>query len=137
MHIKQLSILALAGHAVAQQTPTLAQALNSTAQLSQLSTFLNLVPGLVTALSSAQNITILAPSNSAFAQVPNATVSALMADTGLLSGLLQYHVLNGTYRAAAITNSSVFVPTLLTNASYANVSTAVPCVVQDLELTRL
>jgi len=123
MHFKQLSVLALAGHAFAQQTPTLAQALNSTSQLSQLSTVLGLVPELVQALSSAQNITILAPSNSAFAQVPNATLSSLTSNTGLLSALLQYHVLNGTYRGAQITNSSAFVPTLLTNPLLANVST--------------
>ncbi|KAF2828634.1 Fasciclin-domain-containing protein [Ophiobolus disseminans] len=122
MHFKQLSVLALAGHAFAQQTPTLAQALNATAELSQLSTVLGLVPELVQALSSAQNITILAPSNSAFGRVPNATLQGLTSNTGILSALLQYHVLNGTYRAAQITNSSAFVPTLLTNPLFANVT---------------
>jgi len=122
MYIKQLSILALAGHAFAQQTPTLAQALNSTAELSQLASVLGLVPGVVTALSSAQNITILAPSNSAFGQVPNATLQTLTSNPGMLTALLQYHVLTGAIPASAITNTSTFVPTLLTNATYTNVT---------------
>jgi len=126
MHFKQLSVLALVGHAFAQQTPTLAQALNSTAELSQLASVLGLVPGVVSALSSAQNITILAPSNSAFGKVPNATLSTLTANPGMLTALLQYHVLQGAVPASAITNTSTFVPTLLTNETYANVSD-VPC----------
>jgi uncharacterized surface protein with fasciclin (FAS1) repeats len=121
MHIKQLSILALAGHAFAQQAPTLAQALNSTAELSQLAAVLGLVPDVVTALSSASNITILAPSNSAFGMVPNATLQTLTTNPGMLTALLQYHVLAGAIPASAITNTSTFVPTLLTNATYANV----------------
>jgi len=122
MYIKQLSILALAGNAFAQQTPTLAQALNSTSELSALAGVLGLVPNIVTALSSASNITILAPSNNAFGKVPNATLSTLMSNTGMLSALLQYHVLSGVFPASAITNMSAFVPTLLTNATYANVT---------------
>jgi uncharacterized surface protein with fasciclin (FAS1) repeats len=86
---KQLSVLALAAQAFAQNTPSLAQALNSTAELSTLGTVLGLVPELVTALGSAQNITILAPSNAAFAKVDNATLSGLTANTGLLTALLQ------------------------------------------------
>jgi hypothetical protein len=35
---------------------------------------------------------------------------------------LEYHVLNGTYLADAVTNTSLFIPTALTNISYANVT---------------
>lgn len=121
MLFKSLSILALAGHAFAQNTPTLAEALNATAELSQLGAVLALNPDLVQALSSAQNITILAPSNEAFGLVPNETLQALTSDLDLLTALLQYHVLNGTVRGADITNTSSFVPTLLTDPAYTNV----------------
>jgi uncharacterized surface protein with fasciclin (FAS1) repeats len=89
MFFKQISILALAGQALAQTTPTLQQALNSSTNLSQLSKVLALVPQLVETLGSAQNITILAPSDQAFARVDNATISALTSNTELLTALLQ------------------------------------------------
>jgi uncharacterized surface protein with fasciclin (FAS1) repeats len=122
MFFKQLSLLALASQAFAQDTPTLAQALNSSSNLSQLSTVLALVPQIAQALGSAQNITILAPSNAAFAKVDNATLSTLTANPDMLAALLQYHVLNGTVYGSQVTNMSAFVPTLLTNTSYTNVS---------------
>lgn len=122
MLFKQLSVLALAGHALAQDTPNLLQALNSSTDLSQLNAVLQLNPQLVETLGSASNITILAPSNRAFGQVPNATLQGLTANAGLLTALLQYHVLNGTYRGNQITNTSAFVPTLLTNNLFTNVS---------------
>ncbi|KAH4202714.1 hypothetical protein HBH61_056670 [Parastagonospora nodorum] len=122
MFVKQLSLLAFASQAFAQNTPSLVQALNSSTDLTTLSTVLGLVPELVTALGSAQNITILAPSNAAFAKVDNATLSALQSNTGLLSALLQYHVLNATVPSSAITNTSAFVPTLLTNSAFTNVT---------------
>ncbi|KAH7077695.1 FAS1 domain-containing protein [Paraphoma chrysanthemicola] len=122
MLFKSLSVLALAGHAFAQNTPTLLQALNSSADLSQLQAVLGLNPGLIETLSGATNITILAPSNRAFGQVPNATLAGLTQNTGLLTALLQYHVLNGTYPASAVTNTSAFIPTLLTNRQFTNVT---------------
>jgi uncharacterized surface protein with fasciclin (FAS1) repeats len=122
MFYKQLCILALAGQALAQNTPTLLQALNSSSNLSQLSAVLALNPQLVETLGNAQNITILAPSNAAFAKVDNATLSGLTQNTGLLTALLQYHVLNGTVYGGQVTNTSAFVPTLLTNPLFTNVS---------------
>jgi uncharacterized surface protein with fasciclin (FAS1) repeats len=89
MFFKQISILALAGQTLAQSTPTLLQALNSTANLSELSKVLALVPQVVETLGSAQDITILAPSNQAFARVDNATLSSLTSNTELLTALLQ------------------------------------------------
>lgn len=124
--LSKLSVLAFAGTVLAQSngTQSLAQALNSSAELSSLSGVLAL-PGLaqlVEGLSSASNITILAPSNEAFQQVGNETLTALTANEGLLTALLQYHVLNGSIPASAITNQSAFVPTLLTNQLFTNVT---------------
>ena len=123
MLFKNLSILALAGYAVAQSNQTLNATLTSNPDLSNLTTFLGTNPALVEALSSAQNITILAPSNQAFNELANSSAGlALASDPGLITALLTYHVLNGTYSAAQITNTSAFIPTLLTNSSYTNVT---------------
>ena len=119
--LKQLSVAAaLAGLAVAQDTPSLAAALNSS---SDLSTLQGIVPPTVLqALSSASNITVLAPSNAAFAKITAAQLSAFTSDPGFLTAVLQYHVLNGSYLASAIPDEGAFVPTLLTNQSYTNVT---------------
>jgi uncharacterized surface protein with fasciclin (FAS1) repeats len=122
MFYKQLSIIALAGQALAQNTPSLLQALNSSSDLSQLSTVLALTPQLVDTLGNASNITILAPSNAAFAKIDNATLAGLAQNTGLLTAILQYHVLNGVVYGSQVTNTSAFVPTLLTNPLFTNVS---------------
>lgn len=125
--LSKLSLLAFAGAVLAQTNdtaPSLVEALNSSSQLTSLSGLLQL-PGLgqlVQSLSSAQNITILAPSNEAFASVGNETLGALTSNEGLLTALLQYHVLNGTILSSAITNQSQFVPTLLTNELFTNVT---------------
>lgn len=125
--LSKVSLLAFASAVLAQTNgtvPSLTEALNSSSQLTSLSGVLGL-PGLgqlVQALSSAQNITILAPSNEAFASVGNETLAALTANEGLLTALLQYHVLNGSVLSSAITNQSQFVPTLLTNELFTNVT---------------
>jgi uncharacterized surface protein with fasciclin (FAS1) repeats len=125
--LSKLSILAFASAVLAQTNgtaPTLTEALNSSTELTSLSGVLAL-PGLaqlVQSLSNAQNVTILAPSNEAFANVGNETLGALTANEGLLTALLQYHVLNGTILSSAITNQSQFVPTLLTNELFTNVT---------------
>ncbi|KAJ4366005.1 hypothetical protein N0V95_000383 [Ascochyta clinopodiicola] len=125
--LSKLSVLGFAAAVLAQTNgtaPSLAEALNSSSQLTSLSGVLAL-PGLaqlVQSLNSAQNVTILAPSNEAFARVGNATIGALTSNEGLLTALLQYHVLNGTILSSAITNQSQFVPTLLTNPLFTNVT---------------
>ncbi|EUC32672.1 hypothetical protein COCCADRAFT_5663 [Bipolaris zeicola 26-R-13] len=119
--LKQLSIAAaLAAAAVAQNTPSLADALKSS---SELSTLAGLVPqDVLQSLSSASNITILAPGNSAFEKVSPQLLSSLTSNQGAITALLQYHVLNGSYPSSAIPDEGAFVPTLLTNSSYTNVT---------------
>jgi uncharacterized surface protein with fasciclin (FAS1) repeats len=80
-------------------------------------------PDLVAALSSAQNITILAPNNAALGALTNSSAGmALATNPSAVAALLTYHVLNATVTAADITNMTAFVPTLLSNATYANVT---------------
>ena len=129
--LKHLSIAALTGLAAAQNTPSLAAALNSSSDLSTLSSLVP--PSVLQTLNAASNITILAPSNSAFQKVSQAQLSALSSNPGLLTALLEYHVLNGTYLASAIPQNGTFVPTLLTNKTYTNVTggQVVEAVAQD------
>jgi len=52
--------------------------------------------GLGDTLNNASGLTVFAPANSAFAQIPTATMSSLLADpTGELTTILKYHVISG------------------------------------------
>ncbi|KAL5323080.1 hypothetical protein ACEPPN_007608 [Leptodophora sp. 'Broadleaf-Isolate-01'] len=121
MQLKHLLPAALVVGTSAQSLTDVLAANNGT--LSSLTSLLSANSELVSALSEAQNITILAPSNDALAAYLNSTAGAAAAtDAGAVAALLTYHVLNGTYPASAFTNSSQFLPTLLSNSSYTNVT---------------
>ncbi|CRK18133.1 Fasciclin-like arabinogalactan protein like [Verticillium longisporum] len=129
MLYKNVLPLALATGVLAQSdTPSLTEALASQNDtLSSLATLIGTLPDeVVQSLSEAQNITILAPSNDALEAFLNNTAAsaAIAADPGLILAVLQYHILNGTYYASNITGADgpLFVPTMLTNETYANVT---------------
>lgn len=121
MQLKNLTLAALIGAVSAQQMMNLTGTIASNNATSNLTTFFGLFPELAQTLDSAQNITFLAPSNEAVAALlesnPNIT-----QNTDALRAVLQYHVLNGTYLSSAITNTSAFVPTRLTNQTFTNVT---------------
>jgi len=48
--------------------------------------------GLVDTLNTTQNITVFAPTNDAFAKIPQATLSEVLADKQALTRILTYHV---------------------------------------------
>src|SRR5947209_11735527 len=80
-------------------------------------------PAIVSALGSATNITILAPNNDALGKLLNSSAGmALASMPDVVTAVLQYHVLNGTYPASAFSATPAFAPTLLTNTSYTNVT---------------
>lgn len=80
-------------------------------------------PALTSALSSASGITILAPSNDAFTKFLATTSGAAAAkDMGMVAALLEYHVLNATLPSTSFTTTMQFVPSLLTNTTFANVT---------------
>ena len=121
MQIKNLLPLAM-GAAVSAQSLTEALAANN-GSLSILTSLLSAQPQLVQSLGSARNITILAPNNAALAAFTNSSAGlAAAANPAAVAALLTYHVLNGTVRSSDITNTTAFVPTLLNNATYANVT---------------
>jgi len=124
MQYKLLSLAALAASASAQQMMNLTAALGNTPELSNLTTSLGLYPDLVSQLSQLSNITLLAPSNEAFAKLLNSSAGeAFQANnTKLITALFSYHILNGTYYASNVTNQSAFIPTALRNPQYTNVT---------------
>lgn len=60
----------------------------------ELSTLVTAVKkaGLVDTLNTAENITVFAPTNDAFAKIPKADLDAVLADKATLTKILTYHV---------------------------------------------
>ena len=65
--------------------------------------------GLVDTLNGPGPFTIFAPVNDAFAAIPEADMSAVMADTEMLTSILTYHVLPEQLSAADLDGSFVTV----------------------------
>ena len=126
MQFKYLSFAALAATASAQSmmmnlTATLANNTN----LSSLTTYLAVLPSsILTMLETETNVTLLAPSNAAFAAFLNSSAGAAVSlnDTAAIEAVLLYHVLNGTYDSSAIKTTPSFIPTMLNNTAYSNVT---------------
>ncbi len=55
--------------------------------------------GLVDTLNNAQNITVFAPTNDAFAKLPKATLDKVLADKAMLTKILTYHVVGQPVKA--------------------------------------
>lgn len=121
MQLKYLSLAAFASAASAQMM-NLTSALSSTPDLSNLTTYISLFPDIISSLSMAKNVTLLAPSNEAFAKAMNMSGGISANDTGLISSVLMYHVLNGTYMANQIMETPMFIHTMLMNSTYSNVT---------------
>jgi len=129
MQIRQSLVLAAASVAVAQeqtQLPTLTEALAS--QNETLSTLISLISN-NTAISNSigqlSNITILAPSNEALNTLisgADAATAAMLAMPDFIQAVLSYHIVNGTYYASAFSETPAFVPTILMNETYTNVT---------------
>ena len=121
MQLKSLTLAAFAGAVSAQN---LTSVLSGTPDLSNLTALIGTVPSLLTTLSNATNITVLAPSNDAIsAFLSSDGGSANLNNTDIISALLQYHILQGTIPASAITNIPTFPHTLLdASTGFANVT---------------
>lgn len=121
MGLKLLVTLAIASLARAQ---SLTDLISQTPDLSTLGSLVTQYPTLVSALSNATNVTVLAPTNAAFSSflAQPGVNDSISADPGLVMAVLQYHVLQGTILSSAITEGPIFAKTLLTNSSYTNVT---------------
>jgi uncharacterized surface protein with fasciclin (FAS1) repeats len=74
----------------------------------QFKTLVKLVKraGLAGALSGKAQLTVFAPTDSAFAKVPAATLNALLANRAMLRTVLLYHIVKGRVPAAKVTTMS-------------------------------
>ncbi|KAK2051432.1 FAS1 domain-containing protein [Colletotrichum caudatum] len=115
MRFSLWSCVLMAGQSLAQGD--LAALLASQDDLSTLLELVGLVDGLAETLSSASNITIVAPTNQAFANVPRDVPEGqaveLRNDTVAVGALLANHVFRGVYPSSVITNVPTFAQTLL------------------------
>lgn len=105
----------MAGSCLAQGD--IAALLASQPDLSTLLELVGLVDGLAAKLSAASNITIIAPTNQAFANVPRdipeGQAVELRNDTIAISALLANHVFKGVYPSNVITDIPTFAQSLL------------------------
>ncbi|GAA4587441.1 fasciclin domain-containing protein [Planotetraspora phitsanulokensis] len=62
--------------------------------------------GLVDTLNSAEDITVFAPTNDAFAKIPKNTLDKVLADKKTLTNILTYHVVPGRKTPADLENGS-------------------------------
>ncbi|KAL8799561.1 MAG: hypothetical protein Q9182_005800 [Xanthomendoza sp. 2 TL-2023] len=129
MYTKLFSIAVLAATALAQNATnsssrSLTALLGSTQSLSTLAAAVQGVPGLAQMLGSASNVTILAPSNQAFEKFMRTPGAAALAsnDTSAIQALLSYHILNGTFPSSVVKETPAFLPTMLNNSAYSNVT---------------
>jgi hypothetical protein len=115
------SSLFLAGSAYAQSD--IVALLSSQEDLSTLLELVGLIDGLADTLAAASNITIVAPTNQAFADVsrdtPEGQAIEYKNDTIAIGALLANHVFKGVYPSDVITDVPIFVQTLL-DSSYVN-----------------
>jgi uncharacterized surface protein with fasciclin (FAS1) repeats len=100
-----LALISMSGCATTAGTPQSVTA--ATAQFAELSTFNKLVQqaGLAETLDSSE-VTVLAPTDAAFKEVPAATLDKLAKDPALLKSVLTYHVLPGKVTAASVTGAT-------------------------------
>jgi uncharacterized surface protein with fasciclin (FAS1) repeats len=80
---------------------------------------------LVNTLNSADNITVFAPDNAAFAAIPSATLNSVLANKSELSKVLTYHVVSGRYTPAQLASGMTLktleggtVTTAMSNGTY-------------------
>ncbi|KJZ68209.1 hypothetical protein HIM_10288 [Hirsutella minnesotensis 3608] len=92
--------------------------------LSTLNALLQKQPQLVSSLTSARNITVIAPNNDAFNELlQNQNVAGRVnSDPSFVRDLLMYHVINGTFRSSNFSTEPTFAKTLLTNPASTNVT---------------
>jgi uncharacterized surface protein with fasciclin (FAS1) repeats len=83
-----------AGSFTGMSTAPVATAASANPLLSTLVTAVKKA-NLVDTLNSAKGITVFAPENSAFAAIPSATLTKVLADKAELTKILTYHVVGG------------------------------------------
>ncbi|PWW76858.1 Fasciclin-domain-containing protein [Tuber magnatum] len=112
-------LVTLAAGCVAQ---SIVELLSGRPELSNFTSFASRDSGFITTLSSASNITVLAPNNEAIANAMKSMPSNILNRADHVRSLLDYHVLNGTYRSADLGDKPKFWPTILNHEHFANLT---------------
>ncbi|KAE9382004.1 FAS1 domain-containing protein [Stipitochalara longipes BDJ] len=102
------------------QSQALLSVLQQHVELSTFNHYVNSSSALTSLLSSANNITLLAPSNTAFQTWLEDQSPPLSDDQ--IEALLSYHVLHGVFPTVSLAPKPQFANSFLTNTSYANVT---------------
>lgn len=123
MQYKSLALASLATAVVsAQSPPTLAEVLQSKTELSSLTQLFGRYPEAAAALANATGITVLAPSNDAFATAfGGSEIKIPDNETALVGAVLSYHVLQETVASSDFSTTPAFVPTFL-DAPFTNIT---------------
>jgi uncharacterized surface protein with fasciclin (FAS1) repeats len=83
-------------------TDPVATAASNNPLLSTLVTAVGAVPGLADTLNGAEALTVFAPTNDAFAKIPEADLNALLADPDALAAVLSHHVVGANLDPEAV-----------------------------------
>ena len=117
MELLFFCLFAIASHVQSQALLYVAQ---QHVELSTFNQYVNSSSTLTSLLSSANNVTLLAPSNAAF-QTWLSNQSPTFSDDQI-EALLSYHVLHGVFPTVSLSTKPQFASSFLTNTSYANIT---------------
>lgn len=101
---------------------SLMHVLSTTSQLSTLFRYVNASSSLTDLFNSANNFTLLAPSNSAFSDLLKGQNETSISSAEI-DALVRYHVLKGNFPTQAWSAVPQFATTYLDNSTYTNVTT--------------
>lgn len=90
-------------------------------ELSTFNFYVNASTNLTNLLSSANNFTLLAPSNTAFEEWFSSQGNPSLSDD-VIEATLLYHVLHGGFPSTSFADEPQFVASHLTNSTYSNVT---------------
>ncbi|EEP79688.1 predicted protein [Uncinocarpus reesii 1704] len=119
-HAALVAFLAVGSYAL-----NLSETISDIPQLSNMSVYISQNSSLQSMFDTPDNITILAPDNAAFGNLvrvePNGSVP--LGNMSLISGILQYHIFKGAYKANDFTSKSKFISSFLNDTTFTNVTT--------------
>ncbi|KFA80977.1 hypothetical protein S40288_00807 [Stachybotrys chartarum IBT 40288] len=110
---------------VAQTVDDLATVLENNSNLTTFTDLIRRYPDFLLRLPSANGVTIIAPSNAAFENIPYTALNEVWdpEDEDTTLPLMLYHVLRGSLRTSELEVGPTYVrPTLLTDPTYTNVT---------------
>lgn len=109
-----------------QQQPQLdlTQFLKNQTNLTEFNTLVQNYGDIYATLSFSKDITIFAPSDSAFQKIPYSSLGGAFEanNSDIVREVLKYHIINGTHSSGSFNGSFKFLPTFMNNQSYSNVT---------------